>query len=164
MPPSQDSSSFCQSVIIFLSYPWMYSTFYGSKSFELLDTTYMFNVFSSWWSLEVVRDLIILTPQRSTKTMSGRLWLGNCLWVWVACGQSPSITGCCYLVRLWIIIFFGFLIRRFLGGWDGFNVYNNILEYNPETEEWQEIGAMKEARYSHAVTLVSYEDYAEWCN
>ena len=56
-----------------------------------------------------------------------------------------------------------FFIWRFLGGWDGLKAYNNILEYNQETEEWQEVGAMKEARFDHSVTVVSYEDYAEWC-
>ena len=38
-----------------------------------------------------------------------------------------------------------------------------ILEYNHETEEWQEIGAMKEARDSLAVSVVSFKDYADWC-
>ena len=56
-----------------------------------------------------------------------------------------------------------FLIRRFLGGWDGFNVYNNILEYNPDTEEWQEVGNMKKGRVDHAVSVVSFKDYAAWC-
>ena len=60
-----------------------------------------------------------------------------------------------------------FLIWRILGGENNIiynnGTFNNILEYNPETEEWQEIGTMKKPRYSHAVTLVTYEDYAEWC-
>ena len=56
-----------------------------------------------------------------------------------------------------------FFIWRFLGGWDGLTAYNNILEYNQETEEWQEVGVMKEPRFDHSVTVVSYEDYAEWC-
>ena len=40
---------------------------------------------------------------------------------------------------------------------------NNILEYNPETEEWQEIGVMTEARVYHAASVVSYKDFADWC-
>ena len=56
-----------------------------------------------------------------------------------------------------------FLIWRFLGGDDG-SSRNDILEYSHETEEWQEIGTMKEPRRWHAVTVVSYEEYAEWCN
>ena len=39
-----------------------------------------------------------------------------------------------------------------------------ILEFNFETESWTEIGTMKEARYHHAVSIVSYDDYAKWCN
>ena len=41
---------------------------------------------------------------------------------------------------------------------------NNILEYNHETEEWTEIGAMREARESLSVTIVNFDDYAQWCN
>ena len=41
---------------------------------------------------------------------------------------------------------------------------NNILEFNIETETWTEIGAMKEGRHAHAVSVVSYDDYAKWCN
>ena len=40
---------------------------------------------------------------------------------------------------------------------------NEISEYDPGTETWQEIGTMKEARSKHAVTVVSLEDYAAWC-
>ena len=46
-----------------------------------------------------------------------------------------------------------------MDGYDG----NDILEYNPETETWQEVGTMKEARRDHAVTIVSLKDYADWC-
>ena len=53
-------------------------------------------------------------------------------------------------------------IFQTLGGFDGSSLRSNILEYNPGTETWQEIGTMKEARYNHAVTIVKYEDYAEW--
>ena len=38
---------------------------------------------------------------------------------------------------------------------------NNILEFNTETEEWQHVGTMKEARYQHHVTVVSYDDYTQ---
>ena len=40
---------------------------------------------------------------------------------------------------------------------------NDILEYDPETEKWTQIGTMREARDDHAVSVVKYEDYAEWC-
>ena len=58
-----------------------------------------------------------------------------------------------------------FLILKILGGKDSDSELgnNNILQYNPETEEWQKIGTMKEARQLTAVTVVSYKDYAYWC-
>ena len=39
-----------------------------------------------------------------------------------------------------------------------------ILEFNYEIETWTEIGTIKEAREAHAVSVVSYDDYAKWCN
>ena len=50
----------------------------------------------------------------------------------------------------------------FIGGYFGY-YRKNIIEYNHKTEEWQEISAMKEARAGHAVTVVSWEDFADWC-
>ena len=41
---------------------------------------------------------------------------------------------------------------------------DKTLEFNSETESWTEIGTMKEKRYQHAVSVVSYTDYAKWCN
>ena len=50
------------------------------------------------------------------------------------------------------------------GGVDDRNIANNdILEYDPETEEWTQIGTMREARYGHAVSVVDFRDYAEFC-
>ena len=54
-----------------------------------------------------------------------------------------------------------FFIFQTLGG--SYSYSNNILEYNPGTETWQEIGTSKEARWNHAVSIVSYMDYAGWC-
>ena len=42
-------------------------------------------------------------------------------------------------------------------------IRNDILEYDPETEEWTQIGSMREARYSHAVSVVDFRDYADFC-
>ena len=41
---------------------------------------------------------------------------------------------------------------------------NEILEFDPETKKWSQIGKMREARSAHAVSVVNYEDYAEYCN
>ena len=38
-----------------------------------------------------------------------------------------------------------------------------ILEFNPETESWSNIGAMLEARLHNRVTIVSFADYVKWC-
>ena len=40
---------------------------------------------------------------------------------------------------------------------------NTILEYDPEFEEWTKIGEMKEARRDHAVSVVDFTDYANFC-
>ena len=40
---------------------------------------------------------------------------------------------------------------------------DSILEFNLEEEEWTEIGAMKEARESHGVAVVSSQDFMDWC-
>ena len=55
-----------------------------------------------------------------------------------------------------------------LGGYEGTGQYgrtrlNKILKFQQETETWTEIGTMKEAREAHAVSVVSYDDYAKWC-
>ena len=44
---------------------------------------------------------------------------------------------------------------------------SSILEYNPGTEqwpwEWPWKWTMKERKYGHAVSIISYKDYAAWC-
>ena len=41
-----------------------------------------------------------------------------------------------------------------------------ISEFNPETESWTVIGAMKEKRYKHDVSVVSFadSDFDKLCN
>ena len=48
------------------------------------------------------------------------------------------------------------------GGYDG-STRNEILEYDPETKKWTQIGTMREARYGHRISVVNYSDYAEFC-
>merc|ERR1711971_1021626 len=43
------------------------------------------------------------------------------------------------------------------------NPTNKILEYNPETEEWTEIGTMRVATGDHGLSLVGFKDYEEMC-
>ena len=44
-----------------------------------------------------------------------------------------------------------------------YDARDNILEYDPETKQWTQIGTMREARHGHAVTVVDYEDYVDFC-
>ena len=39
----------------------------------------------------------------------------------------------------------------------------DILEFNQETESWTVIGAMKEPKSLHTVSVVSFDDYKKWC-
>ena len=54
-------------------------------------------------------------------------------------------------------------IYLYSGGYDG-SARNSILEYDPETKKWTQISIMREARYGHAVSVVNYSDYADFCN
>ena len=53
-------------------------------------------------------------------------------------------------------------IYLYSGGDDG-SPRNSILEYDPETKEWNRIGTMRVARFNHAVTVVDFRDYADSC-
>ena len=43
------------------------------------------------------------------------------------------------------------------------NARNDILEYEPETEKWTQIGTMREARSGHGVSVVDFRDYVDSC-
>ena len=49
------------------------------------------------------------------------------------------------------------------GGFDGSNSHNTILEYDITGDSYTQIGTMIEARDQHAVTVVRYEDFSDWC-
>ena len=100
-------------------------------------------------STEVYRD-------NEWKTVSGKLPRA------ISSMASASINEKIILFGIYHFMTGLFFICQTLGGYDG-SPRNNILEYNPETETWQEVGTMKEARDGHAVTIVSLEDYAAWC-
>ena len=44
------------------------------------------------------------------------------------------------------------------------NALNDILEFDPETKKWTQIGTMREVRWAHAVSVVKYEDYLDFCH
>ena len=54
---------------------------------------------------------------------------------------------------------------NYSGGNDSNDIPSNkILEFNPETEVWTDIGTMKVATGDHGLSIVEYRDYADMCN
>ena len=51
----------------------------------------------------------------------------------------------------------------FSGGYDGRNSYNTILQYNSDDDEFTEVGTMLERRRFHAISVVPYSDYSQYC-
>ena len=49
----------------------------------------------------------------------------------------------------------------FKGGEDGSSALKDILQYNPASHTWEEVGQMKEARAWHAVTVL--DDVTKLC-
>ena len=56
-----------------------------------------------------------------------------------------------------------FFISKSGGKHSDWSTRNEILEYNPGTKNWTQIGTMKEARARHTVSVVNYEDYDKYC-
>ena len=56
---------------------------------------------------------------------------------------------------------------KYLGGsyydGDGYDDYDDILEFDPLTGEWKLVGRMKTARRDHGVSVVDYTAVAEFC-
>ena len=51
-----------------------------------------------------------------------------------------------------------------VGGYDTGNEYlDTILDYDMEQDTMQEMGNMREARDQHAITVVQYSDFSQWC-
>ena len=53
-----------------------------------------------------------------------------------------------------------------IGGNDGFFDGNlaSILDYDVSGDSYTQIGNMTEARYQHAISVVQYGDFSEWCD
>ena len=45
-----------------------------------------------------------------------------------------------------------------------YDLYDEILEFHPDTEEWILAGRMIEARGGHAVSTINFEDVRDVCN
>ena len=50
-----------------------------------------------------------------------------------------------------------------VGGEDGNEYLDTIFEHDMEQDTMQEIGNMQEARGRHAVSVVQYSDFSQWC-
>ena len=42
--------------------------------------------------------------------------------------------------------------------------HDDILEYDPEEDTITSVGHMIQARFKHAISVVSAADYTEWCD
>ena len=51
-----------------------------------------------------------------------------------------------------------------LGGSDGSSDRHDIWKYDAETQQWERVGKMSEARGYHAVATVPNQDLAKYCN
>ena len=43
------------------------------------------------------------------------------------------------------------------------NYLNTILQYNSDGDEFTEVASMLEERGSHAISVVKYSDYSQYC-
>ena len=51
------------------------------------------------------------------------------------------------------------------GGQDSnLNAHDDILQYNPEEDTITTVGHMIQARYLHAISVVSAAAYLQWCD
>ena len=46
---------------------------------------------------------------------------------------------------------------------EGSNNLDTILEYDSTSDSYTQIGTMTQARFFHAVTVVKYGDFSDWC-
>ena len=45
----------------------------------------------------------------------------------------------------------------------GGGIYDEILVFRPDTEDWSLAGRMVEARYKHAVSTINFDDVRDVC-
>ena len=54
-------------------------------------------------------------------------------------------------------------ILYYLGGGDGTNYYKDIYQFNSVTKTWASYGSMEHKKGQHAVELVDFSRYSEYC-
>ena len=55
------------------------------------------------------------------------------------------------------------IIDLLAGGNDGTIALDSIMEYDFNGDSYTQIGTMTQARNSHAVTVVKYGEFSDWC-
>ena len=55
-------------------------------------------------------------------------------------------------------------ITLLAGGYDDVDEFDSILEYDITGDAFTQIGIMAQARDTHAVSVVQYEEYSKWCD
>ena len=55
--------------------------------------------------------------------------------------------------------------NKYLGGqYSDYTYSDEILEFDPVNGQWKLVDRMKEARYSHAVSVIEYSEVEQFCN
>ena len=45
-----------------------------------------------------------------------------------------------------------------------YNFYDTILQYDPDSDIWEVVGHMMEAKTSHAITVMDSGDFSDFCD
>ena len=98
---------------------------------------------------------------------------------WRTVGQLPSalrglrgatLDNTVYMTGEWCIDIYSVMVcwhsnaSHVSGGEDGDSVYDTILSYNPDTEQWSPAGSMRERRAYHAVETVNLAEVEQCSN
>ena len=45
-----------------------------------------------------------------------------------------------------------------------FDKYDDILQFDKVVHQWRKIGSMKMTRYHHAISVINYNEVADYCH
>ena len=80
--------------------------------------------------------------------------------------QSAELSNISNILLRWILMSWLVWLKQFankLGGNDG-SYSDEILEFDPLTEQWKLVDRMKKARSYHAVSVIEYGEVEQFCN
>ena len=92
----------------------------------------------------------------------GAWLLAFCPDPWLEWRWPPWTIHCSSQVSVFGITVVEYVLHLHPGGMDGY-VRDEILEFHPDTEEWSLAGRMLEAKASHTVSTINFEDVREHC-